>query len=87
MVTPAVEGCFTLAELRASGLGPQVIDALVNVRKLLAWESLACQKAAGRASHLRNSREWDVTMDSHYKRLVEAEEDQQASEEHLSAAE
>mmetsp|Transcript_17948 Transcript_17948/g.45992 ORF Transcript_17948/g.45992 Transcript_17948/m.45992 type:complete len:907 (-) Transcript_17948:41-2761(-) len=75
------EGALTLRELERSGLGVQVIDAIVNIRKLVAWEGLSCQKAAGRATHLRDTRDWDNWVQRHYKRLVDAEEEKEEEEE------
>ena len=48
--------------------------ALTNVRKYVAWEGLACEKAAGRASNLRETRDWDLFADREYRRLVEEED-------------
>jgi len=76
MVVPDVQGCFALPDLIRSKLGVQVVDALVNIRKMTAWEGLGCQKAAGRAVHLRDTKDWDVFMERQYQRLVEAEEDE-----------
>ena len=36
------------------------MSALTNVRKYIAWEGLSCEKAAGRASNLRDTRDWDL---------------------------
>ena len=33
-----------------------------------------CEKAAGRASNLRDTRDWDLFADSEYRRLVETED-------------
>jgi len=71
------------------------------VRKYVAWEGLACEKAAGRASNLvrvrisltltltltltkaagrasnlRDTRDWDLFADREYRRLVDAEEEE-----------
>ena len=51
------------------------LSALTNVRKYVAWEGLSCEKAAGRASNLRDTRDWDLFADSEYRRLVETEDD------------
>lgn len=83
---PPTGGRLALRELQRSGLGVQIIDAIVNIRKLVAWEGLACQKAAGRPGHLRNMRDWDLFVERHYKRLVEAEEENQAAEDALGDA-
>ena len=64
-----------LSELKRSGLGFNVVSALTNVRKYIAWEGLSCEKAAGRASNLRDSTDWDLFADREYRRLVDAEED------------
>jgi hypothetical protein len=45
------------------------------VRKYIAWEGLSCEKAAGRASNLRDTRDWDLFADSEYRRLVETEDE------------
>lgn len=45
------------------------------MRKYIAWEGLSCEKAAGRASNLRDTRDWDLFADSEYRRLVESEEE------------
>ena len=45
------------------------------MRKYVAWEGLACEKAAGRASNLRDTRDWDLFADSEYRRLVETEDE------------
>ena len=45
------------------------------MRKYVAWEGLACEKAAGRASNLRDTRDWDLFADREYRRLVDAEEE------------
>jgi len=39
-------------------------------------EGLACEKAAGRASNLRDTRDWDLFADREYRRLVDAEEEE-----------
>lgn len=83
MAAPARPGYITLADLERCGLGAQIIDAIVNVRKLVAWEGLACQKASGRATHLRGTREWDNFVSQQYGRLVEAEAEKAAEEEEL----
>ena len=56
-----------------------MVSALTNVRKYIAWEGLSCEKAAGRASTLRDTRDWDLFADSEYRRLVESDEDGNAS--------
>jgi len=80
MVGARSDGRFTLRELERSGLGVQLIDALVNIRKLVAWEALASQKAAGRPTHLRETREWDLFVERNYTRLVDAEDDVEPDE-------
>ena len=72
---PATRGRLTLTELKKCGLGYNFISALTNVRKYVAWEGLSCEKAAGRASNLRDTRDWDLFADSEYRRLVESEEE------------
>ena len=81
MVSPAQQSRLTLAELRRCGLGYHVVSALTNVRKYIAWEGLACEKAAGRASNLRDTRDWDLFADREYRRLVDAEEEDAADDE------
>ena len=76
MVRPASRGRIRLPELRNSGLGFNVVSALTNVRKYIAWEGLSCEKAAGRASNLRDTRDWDLFADREYRRLVDAEEEE-----------
>ena len=76
MVKPAIRGRVTLSEIRKCALGYNFVSALTNVRKYLAWEGLSCEKAAGRASNLRDTRDWDLFADSEYRRLVEAEDDE-----------
>ena len=39
-------------------------------------EGLACEKGAGRASNLRDTRDWDLFADREYRRLVNAEEEE-----------
>jgi len=75
IVRPQVRGHISLAELKKSQLGYNVVSALTNVRKYIAWEGLSCEKAAGRASNLRDTRDWDLFADSEYRRLVESDED------------
>ena len=70
-----------LSELKRSGLGYNVVSALTNVRKYIAWEGLSCEKAAGRASNLRDSTDWDLFADREYRRLVDAEEEDDDEEE------
>ena len=62
------------------GLAHNVLSALTNVRKYVAWEGLACEKAAGRASNLRDTRDWDLFADREYRRLVDAEEEENGEE-------
>ena len=81
IVKPATEGKLSLSELRQCGLGYDLISALTNVRKYVAWEGLACEKAAGRASNLRDTRDWDLFADREYRRLVDAEEEDAADDE------
>ena len=50
------------------------------MRKYVAWEGLACEKAAGRASNLRDTRDWDLFADREYRRLVDAEEEENGEE-------
>jgi hypothetical protein len=83
MAAPARPGRITLADLERCGLGAQIIDAIVNVRKLVAWEGLSCQKSAGRAAHLRGTRDWDNFVARQYGRLVEAEAEKAEEEEEL----
>ena len=71
MVGPATPSRFRLPELQRCGLAYNIISALTNVRKYVAWEGLACEKAAGRASNLRETRDWDLFADREYRRLVE----------------
>lgn len=84
MAAPARPGQITLADLERCGLGAQIIDAIVNVRKLVAWEGLSCQKAAGRSPHLRGTRDWTNFVASQYARLVEFEAEKAEEEEGLS---
>ena len=70
-----------LSELKRSGLGYNIVSALTNVRKYIAWEGLSCEKAAGRASNLRDSTDWDLFADREYRRLVDAEEEDEEEEE------
>jgi len=81
MVAPARPSRITLSELKRCGLGYNVVSALTNVRKYIAWEGLSCEKAAGRASNLRDSTDWDLFADREYRRLVDAEEDEDDGEE------
>ena len=76
MIAPAQPSRFRLAELQRCGLAHNVLSALTNVRKYVAWEGLACEKAAGRASNLRDTRDWDLFADREYRRLVDAEEEE-----------
>lgn len=76
MVHPAQMSRFRLTELRRSGLAFNIISALTNVRKYISWEALSCEKAAGRASNIRDSTDWDLFADREYRRLVEAEEEE-----------
>ena len=62
-------------QLKRCGLGYNLVSALTNVRKYVAWEGLSCEKAAGRASNLRDTRDWDLFADSEYRRLVETEDE------------
>ena len=75
IVKPAVHGRITLSELKRCGLAYNLVSALTNVRKYIAWEALSCEKAAGRASNLRDTRDWDLFADAEYRRLVETEDD------------
>ena len=75
IVRPSLRGRVSLAELRRSKLGFNFVSALTNVRKYIAWEGLSCEKAAGRASNLRETRDWDLFADSEYRRLVESEDE------------
>ena len=75
IVKPAARGRLSLTELRRCGLGYNIVSALTNVRKYIAWEGLSCEKAAGRASNLRDTRDWDLFADSEYRRLVETEDE------------
>ena len=75
IIRPAVDGRVTLPELKKCQIGYNFISALTNVRKYLAWEGLSCEKAAGRASNLRDTRDWDLFADSEYRRLVETEDE------------
>jgi hypothetical protein len=75
IVRPEVRGRLTMAELKKSSLGYNLVSALTNARKYVAWEGLSCEKAAGRASNLRDTRDWDLFADSEYRRLVDSEED------------
>jgi len=75
IVRPENRGKLTLMELKRSQLGFNIVSALTNVRKYIAWEGLSCEKAAGRASNLRDTRDWDLFADSEYRRLVESDED------------
>lgn len=74
-VKPAVCGRISLRELKRCGIGFNLVSALTNVRKYVAWEGLSCEKAAGRASNLRDTRDWDLFADSEYRRLVETEDE------------
>jgi len=80
MVSPAVPSRFTARELRRSGISFNIISALTNVRKYIAWEGLACEKAAGRACSLRDTTDWDLFADREYRRLVESEDDEEGDE-------
>jgi serine/threonine-protein phosphatase 2A regulatory subunit B'' len=75
LVAPAVRGRIKLSELKRCQLGFNFVSALTNVRKYIAWEGLSCEKAAGRASNLRDTRDWDLFADSEYRRLVETEDE------------
>ena len=75
IVKPASRGRLSLNELKRCGLGYNLVSALTNVRKYVAWEGLSCEKAAGRASNLRDTRDWDLFADSEYRRLVETEDE------------
>ena len=74
MVAPERPSRFRLKELQRCGLAFNILSALTNVRKYVAWEGLACEKAAGRASNLRDTRDWDLFADREYRRLVEEED-------------
>ena len=76
IVKPTARYKISLSELKRCGLGYNLISALTNVRKYIAWEGLSCEKAAGRASNLRDTRDWDLFADSEYRRLVETEDEQ-----------
>ena len=65
---------ISLGDLKQCALGFNVVSALTNVRKYIAWEGLSCEKAAGRASNLRDTRDKFLFADSEYRRLVEAED-------------
>ena len=80
IVKPAARGRLSLGELKRCGLGYNLVSALTNVRKYIAWEGLSCEKAAGRASNLRDTRDWDLFADSEYRRLVESEDEATADE-------
>ena len=80
MIAPATPSRIRLAELQRCGLAHNVLSALTNVRKYVAWEGLACEKAAGRASNLRDTRDWDLFADREYRRLVDAEEEENGEE-------
>ena len=67
MVSPRTRGRIRLSELRRCGLGFNIVSALTNVRKYIAWEGLSCEKAAGRASNLRDTRDWDLFADAEYR--------------------
>ena len=71
---PSINAKVSLNELRRCDLGYNLVSALTNVRKYIAWEGLSCEKAAGRASNLRDTRDWDLFADSEYRRLVETED-------------
>ena len=77
MVRPAKPSRFRQAELKRSGLAFNIFSALTNVRKYISWEALSCEKAAGRASNLRDSTDWDLFADREYRRLVDAEEEEE----------
>jgi len=87
---PEQRGRMHLSEIKKSALGYNIFSAVTNVRKYIAWEGLSCEKAAGRASNLRDTRDWDLFADSEYRRLVESEEekaDEEAGEEDSSSPE
>jgi hypothetical protein len=75
MVAPAVVSRITARELRRSQLAYNVLSALTNARKYVAWEGLSCEKAAGRSSNFRGTTDWDLFADSQYRRLVEVDEE------------
>ena len=77
MVSPKQPSRMTCSELRRCGLGFNVVSALTNVRKYLAWEALACEKAAGRANDLRGRSDWDWFAEREYQRLVDEEGSQE----------
>ena len=74
LVCPSINAKISLGDLKRCALGFNVVSALTNVRKYIAWEGLSCEKAAGRASNLRDTRDWDLFADSEYRRLVETED-------------
>ena len=49
MVAPAIASRISARELRRSKLGYNVLSALTNARKYIAWEGLSCEKVAPRA--------------------------------------
>ncbi len=73
MIAPARWSRITAAELRRSKLAYNLLSALTNVKKYVAWEALSCEKAAGRSSSFRETSDWDLFADQHYRRLVEVE--------------
>jgi len=86
---PEQRGHMRLSEIKKSALGYNIFSAITNVRKYIAWEGLSCEKAAGRASNLRDTRDWDLFADSEYRRLVQSEEekdDDEAEEEDSSSS-
>uniref|UniRef100_A0A7S0P5K0 EF-hand domain-containing protein n=1 Tax=Calcidiscus leptoporus TaxID=127549 RepID=A0A7S0P5K0_9EUKA len=78
MISPARPSRITAGELRRCPLSYNIISALTNVRKFIAWEGLACAKAAGRDSTIRDTTDWDLFADREYRRLSEADEDEAA---------
>jgi len=78
MISPARPSRITAGELRRSSLAYNIISALTNVRKHVAWEGLACAKAAGRDSAVRDTTDWDLFAEREYRRLAEADEEEAA---------
>ena len=80
MVAPALASRISARELRRSKLAYNVLSALTNARKYVAWEGLSCEKAAGRSSNFRGTTDWDLFADQQYRRLVEVEEENEEGE-------
>ena len=55
-----------------------IMDGQCGVSVRVALSRISCEKAAGRASNLRDTRDWDLFADREYRRLVDAEEDEDA---------